>query len=416
MTDLNPFDPPLRRTKSVITELTAKKNAVAGELQWFDANNNAELTSQLQASRGQAEALRHKCQELETRIASCQRDHEGTRAKMRTLFNPKNWFASDQVHLRCTLKELISVQQALEAERKSLSDRIQVADRDVQTADTTLKRYSAFDSERRREDMQSIDKKLGSELAKAKIIEKRKTEVDYALKPVFDQMQQYTEHKQRAESTRDRATALEHRLSNAGNSYERAMIHKQCESEFNVGSPGKVIAQSEQEIRRIERDIEKVLKRAHEIVQRASRTIDTIVVDGNNLCYENSKFIGLAALDALIPILQPNYSVITVFDAAIRRMLRADDKTIASRFGNQVKVHIVATGGRADETILDIAGTDKHTYILSNDKFGEYNDKCAIRDQRIVRHEIVNGRILIHDLGIDADFSAAYTEYKSKRG
>ncbi len=404
MTDLNPFDPPLRRIKSVITELTAKKDAVFGELQWFDANDNAELTNQLQASRRQAEALRHKYQELETLIALCQRNHAGTRTKIRTLFNPKNWLASDQVQLRLTLKGLTSAQHTLEAEKKNLSDQIKSMDRDVQTADTTLKRYSAFDSERRREEMRSIDNELGSQLAKAKIIEKRKTEVDHALKPVVDQMQQYTEHKQRAESIRSRATTLEHKLSNAGNSYQRAMVHKQCAAEFNVPSPGKVIAQSEQEIHRIDRDIEKVLKRAQEIAQRASRTIHTIVVDGNNLCYENSRFIGLAALDALIPLLQLNYSVITVFDAAIRRMLRADDKTIVSRFGNQVKMHIVLTGGRADETILDIAGTDKHTYILSNDRFGEYNDKSAIRDQRIVRHEIVNGRILIYALGIDAEY------------
>jgi hypothetical protein len=407
MTDLNPFDPPLRCIQSVIAELSAKKNATLGELEWFEANNNAQLNHHLQTSLSQSEALRQKCHELETQLASCQRELYKILPKFRTLWNPQNWFAPDQVRLRKVRDALIGKQQDLEAEKKCLSERIQGADRDVQTANTALKRYSAFDLQRCKEDMRSIDSELASELAKAKIIEKRKTEVDHALKPIVDQIQQYKQQKHRAESTRNRATALEHRLSRASNSYERAMVHKECEAEFNVGRPSKVISQSEQDLRRIERDIEKVLKRAQEIGQRASRIIDTIVVDGNNLCYENGRFIGLAALDALIPRLQPNYSVITVFDAAIRRMLKADDKTIASRLGNQVKVHIVASGGRADETILDIAGADKHTYILSNDRFVEYNEKSAIIDRRIFRHEIVNGRILIHDLGIDTDFGAA---------
>jgi hypothetical protein len=43
-------------------------------------------------------------------------------------------------------------------------------------------------------------------------------------------------------------------------------------------------------------------------------------------------------------------------------------------------------------------------YVLSNDRFAEYAEKPAVRDGRVLRHEILNGRILVHDLDVAASF------------
>ena len=404
MTDLNPLDEPLRRAKAAVADLTQRKNAVMDDLHWFNSNNETELQNKLHSRRNQVDRLRRKYDESERAIASYQQKRGETRAKTRTIFNPKNWFAADQMQLRRTQKDFKRAQRSQELERKILSDQISKAERDVGAAVKIIARYSSFDLAACKKDLKHLGTELISSQVKAKGIAERKNSVDHALKPIVEQMQQYMEAKQREESIRDRAATLDRQLSDADNSYERAMVHERCEAEFNVGSPRKVIGHAEAKLRRIARDYEKTHKRAVEIGQKGARRIDAIVIDGNNLCYDNNGFIGLSALESLIPILQATYQITIVFDAAIRGMLKANDKTILQKLGNRIQMHIVATKGKADETVIDLAGIDKDTYILSNDRFGEYNEKHAIHGRRVLRHEIVNRRILVHDLGVNTEY------------
>jgi hypothetical protein len=59
-----------------------------------------------------------------------------------------------------------------------------------------------------------------------------------------------------------------------------------------------------------------------------------------------------------------------------------------------------AAGHKADETVLDLVNKNDKAYVLSNDRFGDFNAKHAVRCGRIIRHEIVNGNIFVHDLQI----------------
>jgi hypothetical protein len=407
--NLNPFKKQLRRFKPKIADFTQQKTAVVEELHWFDSKNEAELKNKLDACRKQLDHLRRRHEEIEREIVACQQKRDEIRAKTRTILNPKNWFASDQVHLRRTQKELERTQQTLEVKRKSLSDQICRTERDVETAGKAVERYSSFDLAACKIDLLRIETDLAALRLKAKRTAERKEVVDQALKPVIDQIRQYVKSQRREEAKRDRAATLDQQLTNADNSYERAMLHEQCEAEFKDRSPRNIVRKAESDLRRITRDYEKAYKRAVEIGQKAARKIDAVVIDGINLCYDSNGFIGLSALEALIPILQDDYNVTVVFDAAIRRMTKANDQAIKALLNleGRIQVHIVATNGKADETVLDVAGSDNCTYILSNDRFGEYNDKCAIRDNRVLRHEIVNGRIMVHDLGVNVKYRTA---------
>lgn len=122
------------------------------------------------------------------------------------------------------------------------------------------------------------------------------------------------------------------------------------------------------------------------------------------MCYQGDSFLGLEALKHLVPILAEDYEVIVVFDASIRRALGSADSDVRDVLGGNIHVHIVATSVKADETVIDLAGSDKTTYIVSNDRFAEFGEKPAIHDQRVIRHEIVSGQVLIHDLGISEIF------------
>ena len=59
---------------------------------------------------------------------------------------------------------------------------------------------------------------------------------------------------------------------------------------------------------------------------------------------------------------------------------------------------------KADETVLSAAEDDNHSFVLSNDRFADYPEKLAVKEGRILRHEIVSPVIYIHELQIDAKF------------
>jgi hypothetical protein len=200
------------------------------------------------------------------------------------------------------------------------------------------------------------------------------------------------------------AESFERRLSGASNSYEKAMVHEECSKAFSGESgPGRVKQKKHRDMQAVRRNLEKVEARLKQIGQLASRPISTLVIDGNNLCYEGREFIGLAPLHALTYALAGSYHVIVVFDSSIRKLLRMNDQQVAYDFPREVRVHIVASKQAADQTVLESASA-LDAYVISNDRFRDFTDKAAVSGQRLIRHEIVAGKVLIHDLNLAVAF------------
>jgi rRNA-processing protein FCF1 len=137
------------------------------------------------------------------------------------------------------------------------------------------------------------------------------------------------------------------------------------------------------------------------IRSRALRQIGLILIDGNNLCYQEETFIRLAALKPLTSALLDKYPLIVVFDASIRGLMQMGHEMIANEFDRRVQVHVVATRQLADETLLD-AASQPEAYVISNDRFREFVEKPVVQNGRLLRHEIVNGKVFVHDLNIAA--------------
>lgn len=402
--ELNPFNAPLREIITTLTARRQRQNAVADEIRWFNTLSEQQLNNDLVALRNRRGELLQLNEDIQKDIASDERALEHLQSQKRSLVNPVNWFSPDQRQIRHRQQEFIQSKQSKESARLGISSQLNKAEEDIEILSNKLLRYSSFNLAAHTAELGIVQAECESLSLKAKSIAARRDSVDCSLQPIIDQMDSYIKLQQKAEERRDRAAVLDLQLTNAGNSYEKAMVHEKCEKEFGVSSPRKVISDAERELRRISTDYEKARVRAVEVGKKASRRIDAIIVDGNNLCYESSRFIGLSALCAILPLLRRTYDVTVVFDAAIRRMLSADDKAISAKLGNGVTVHIVAALGKADESILDLASSKQNTYILSNDRFGEYGDKRAIKESRIIRHEIVGGRVMVNDLGINVEY------------
>jgi len=196
------------------------------------------------------------------------------------------------------------------------------------------------------------------------------------------------------------AEQLDRELSSASNSYERAKIHEKCEIHFGNGRPSQVVNERRKIIRGIESDINKLNRRVQEEIQKLERTITHLLIDGNNMCYEGQKFIGLRAISALVRELGDRYKITAVFDASIRAMLKTDNQGIQSVLGNSVNTHVSPTKTKADEYLLKLAADSETAYILSNDRFAEYHDYAAVTSRRVLRFLIAEGKLVVNDMDV----------------
>jgi hypothetical protein len=402
--NFNPLTKICTDIQDQIDALQQSEKQVTDELQWYRSIDPSVLTENLRRNEAIVEKLRSEILMLEKEIQENAARLGEVAPMIGTLFNPFNWFAKDQVDLRRRRAQLHEIRDQKAAFRQSRVKELEDTRACMARVASDLQRHRTFDFTRRQCDLSQIKQRIASKKDELAIAADRKRRVDEVLAPLIQEMQTLESRKRRAESDLEAAQDFDRRLSSAANSYERAMVHEHCESRFSEGSPRKIIGERQKEIRRLDRDYDKAKRRVEDIAGKAARKIDTIVIDGNNLCYEGSTFIGLAAIEKLLPLLSRICSVVVVFDSAIRRLLNTDDSGLQKRLGGHAKVHVVASRRMADETVLDLGSASELTYVLSNDRFGDFNEKSAVKDGRIIQHEIVNRNIFVHDLQLRAAY------------
>jgi chromosome segregation ATPase len=402
--DLNPLTAVCAEVQRQLTGLQQSEKQVADELRWYTSLNPQALESDKKNNEAKAEQLQREIQALDQDIRETSAQLGELAPAIGTLFNPLNWFAKDQVDLRRNRSELRAISSQRTALRQSRVAELEATRARIAGTASELDRHRAFDLPRRQGEQSRLRQGIADKTSELAFVADRKQRVDGILSPLVQEMQNLESRKRRAQSDLDSAEELDRRLSSAGNSYEKAMIHEQCERSFGTGSPRKVISERQREVRQLERDYDKARRRVEEVARTAARRIDTVVIDGNNLCYEGNRFIGLAAVETLLPLISRMCEVVVVFDPAIRRLLNTDDSALQKRLAGHAKVHVVASRRMADETVLDLAARSEFTYVLSNDRFGDFNEKSAVKGGRVIRHEIVNGNVFVHDLQLRAAY------------
>ncbi len=402
---LNPFDEQLENAETRASELSVNLKSIIKDINWYESTELKVLVDSRDKLQNQLDIQSHDCIRLRDEITQIEASINKLSESVSSLFNPKNWFDSRQRELRGSVSAKKTSLKTLRNNASTAQDELHNIEHQMRTKNEEIKKYNSFDLDAKRNERIILENELSHQKEKIERISSRRQQVDAALAPIVKQIRDAEQKKSENESVIIQARRFDNELSNADNSYERAMVHQKCEDKFGTGNPKKVISQKESEIRRIDRDLEKLLKRAKNVADNASRNIKKLIIDGNNLCYQGDIFIGLSAIKSLVPILAKDYEVVLVFDASIRRAIGNGDSDIRDILGGDINVHIVATSVKADETVLDIAGPDKTAFIVSNDRFAEFGEKPAIRDQRVIRHEIVSGRVLIHDLGVSEMFT-----------
>lgn len=317
-------------------------------------------------------------------------------------FNPLNFFSKEKRELRKKNEEILNKSALLEKEINEVEAKLLKAYAKKVDLMEEVAFKEEFNLDEKIEKIEKISKSLKKLIQERSVLLNKFDSVEAGLKEVKGQLSIKINELAKLKGDLITAENLSRRIGRAENSYQRALIHQECEKLFGVSAPSQIICNLKKKIQSLERKINKLLDRAKQTVVKLDRNISMLVIDGNNLCHQNGAngrtFINLKALKPLIKVLKDKYKVQVVFDETIKRSL--DLHNIAARLELD-DVHIV--NGKADEFVLDLA-QDSNAYVVSNDKFDDYFDKLAVIENRVLKYEMFNNYLKIYDLDVDIRF------------
>ncbi|MBU2731407.1 coiled-coil domain-containing protein [Acidithiobacillus ferridurans] len=315
---LNPFDEQLESAETRASELRSSLKSISNEIYWYESTELKVLADSRDEFQSQLDIQSQVCTILKRKIGQVEESINKLSGSVSSLWNPKNWFDSQQRELRGSVSAEKTSLKTLRKTASTAQGHLQDLEHQMRTKNEEIEKYKSFDYDAKCKERMILANQLSQQKRVVERIADRRQKVDAALTPIVKQIREAEQNKCEADSVILQARRFDKELSNADNSYERAMVHQKCEENFGTGNPKKVISQKESEIRRLDRDLEKLRKRAKTVADNAARNINKLIIDGNNLCYQGDMFIGLSALVSLVPILAKDYEVVLVFDASIR--------------------------------------------------------------------------------------------------
>lgn len=442
--DYTPFAAEQQLVESRIAELGLRRDALMEQVDWTSNFNLdqalreiSRLNAELEGREAELIRLMADISELEADARSLTAQTSSLESKARLGFNPFRLFTNEYITAKA---HFLSHQQQIARLSgrmgRLMSDRDQVTYRAthltglVSDKEHILIRFRSFRSVEVEGEITTIMEELPVLERKRIDLEVRAASVDLKIEAPLAELRRYESeikvHESEIASLKSKqstmasqikeAENINKKLSTAPNKYEKAMLHEESEQRLGNRSPrdairgirsqlssfSNEIQTHQRQVARVRRDLSKTEQRVITLARVASQDVEALIIDGNNCCYEGSKFIGLAALLPMTEELTKRFDTTVVFDASIRSLLHMSDDAI--RFAlPAADVHVVATRIKADETILD-AASEPTIWIISNDRFGDYRDKFAVKQGRLIRHEVLRGRVLVHDLGVNELF------------
>lgn len=396
---LNPYDTQLELANAKVSELDSEYHTIKSEIDWYKSTSIDALTGR----RDGLENLHLKQLQINQQLSYEISQHNAAINTVKTSIEDRPW--NSKLKER-KLSELASQSiKSIEWAQLNLSKgevTLRGYSGQISAEVEVIEKYIDFNLNMKNKSLSKLFNDRSVQQQEVERISAEKKRMDEGVGHVQTQIDDTKAQIVNATDIIDKARKLDKKLSDNHEAYNRKLVHEECEREFGTGNPKKLILQKESEIASLERTLEKLSNRGKKLVRKVDRTIKKLILDGNNLCYDGNTFIGLEALNSLVPTLAKHYEIVLMFDASICDLLQRKESIIIESF--KTKVHIVAPGIKADETILDLAGSEPSSFIVSNDRFAEFGEKPVVKKERVIRHEICSGLIFIHDLNISEKF------------
>jgi hypothetical protein len=401
VTTYNPHIQALKVLENKLLKLQNDYLYFTEDISWYKSADIEQMNLCFRRNESRYTDLLSLCESLADNLQKLNTQFKEINQYIKKPLNPLAWFSLKQHDL---VAKLTTIEHQIKESNDSKTNTellINEAKNELAKSKSELDRYNRFDEQKHNENIASLTHQISLLKIDIQNTEKLKSLVNLKLEPILTIIQNYQTDIVSAKEIIDLAKVFVKKLKLAPNSFERKLIHDECNKELNNPSPDFVIKDKERLITQRINDLKKSNDRALNVREIYSRDIKKIIIDGNNLCYLSDKFLGLNALIALSDELLLKYQITIVFDPGIMSLLSLTELEIKESFNPNINIHIVAHGETADETILNIASVNNTSFILSNDRFAEYVDKEAVKQKRLIKHNIIDGLIMVHDLHIN---------------
>jgi chromosome segregation ATPase len=303
----NPFTPKLRALQNSIERTQSRRRGLLEQIEWYGRFDPDEADSRLLKGQRSVQGTRKRVRAMQQQLSALASAIEKISEVARLGFHPRYWFSSERAAAKQQLATLKAEATQLSKEKGYLESEIGEREQAFKLIKSDIERHRTFDVYLANATVRALDIEIGEmELRLAKI-STRNDELDALLHEPNLRLSELERQRDRLKVEIDQALRLVEELNAASTRYERAKIHERCQMTFGDGKPSRVVSDRRAKLNSALADIQKLTARLDQIVLRAEREIRTLIIDGNNLCYQQDRFIGLTALQGLVPKLSKRY-------------------------------------------------------------------------------------------------------------
>lgn len=376
--------------KGEIIKINADIQSLRADLDWFERFDQESNHTRLAQVQRETIAAREQLARVEQSIEASRAELNSAKGIAEAGWSPLHWFSSER---RVAERQVSTLQERLaqfKSRQEGLVSGLGEREREELRLSANSRRYRGFDSLQAKATITQLDNDV--QRLQGVADEVRKASAHWEAKAGGVYRNWKTTHDELRAAERDiiDAECFINQLDNAQSSFDKRMVHDDCENRFGAGhrSPDRVLKDRQFHQRKLEREEEKRKRRLRDTIRVLEKEIRNLVVDGNNLCYLSEaggkqSFIGLKVLKALVPELAATYGVTLIFDPGIRSLLTVSDNALQGMFP-QARVLVMPRTLTADHPVLAAAEFDNETYVISNDHYGEYPDMAAVREERVL--------------------------------
>ena len=398
----NPHEEKFHRLCADVTRLRKQKKQCAQALSEHHAIDGARLHHQVMTLSGRVKEAEARHARADSSHSESWRKAKQADARVGSAWNPANWFSKEQEQAQRSAKaawELVAPHRAELDRAKEIVDSARNA---LKESEVRLKCYSSFDVARMTAELELACSTLPVAEDELEALEPRWKAACERLAPLEEDLARAKTVERGLLEEIKRAERFEEMLEQADNGWERAQVHKSCESALGDGKPQRVVTKAKGRLTSVQANIRKRHERLQEVVAQILRPVERVVIDGNNLCYTGQQdkrtFIGFRALAPLVQALSERVKVQVVFDGGICGQMKMDRQQICSALDRRADVKFMK--GKADNMVLSLA-VDPNVYVISGDHFGEYSDKTAVREGRLFESTVAAGRVIVEAMDIN---------------
>ncbi|VVP31068.1 hypothetical protein PS865_04363 [Pseudomonas fluorescens] len=378
-----------------IININANSQTLRADLDWFERFELESNHTRLAQVQRETLAAREQLARVEQSIKACRAELNSAKGVAEAGWSPLHWFSTER---RVAERQVSTLQKRLsqfKSQQEGLVSGLGESQREELRLNANSQRYRGFDSLQANATITQLEHDVQRLQGVADEVRKASAHWEAVAGEVYRNWK--TTHDQLRATEQDiiDAECFINQLDNAQSSFDKKMVHDDCEDRFGAGqrSPDRVLKDRQFHQRKLKREEEKRMRRLRDTIRLLENEIRALVIDGNNLCYLNEaggkrRFIGLAVLKALVPHLAATYGVTLVFDPGIRCQLDMSDNALQAMFP-QVRVLVMPPTLTADHPVLAAAEFDVETYVISNDHYSDYPDMAAVREERVL-HAVVH--------------------------